>query len=54
MAPHDPGHPGEIVREECFESLGPTVTAAAEVLGVTRKALSDPELLAKRAGPSDP
>jgi len=38
---HDPGHPGEIVREECLKPLGLTVTAAAEALGVTRKALSD-------------
>jgi antitoxin HigA-1 len=34
-------HPGEIVREECLKPLGLTVTAAAEALGVTRKALSD-------------
>lgn len=38
---HDPAHPGEIVREECLDRLGLTVTAAAAVLGVTRKALSD-------------
>jgi antitoxin HigA-1 len=38
---HDPAHPGEIVREECLRPLGLTVTAAAEALGVTRKALSD-------------
>lgn len=38
---HDPVHPGEIVREECLKPLGLTVTAAAEALGVTRKALSD-------------
>lgn len=38
---HDPAHPGEIVREECLKPLGLTVTAAAEALGVTRKALSD-------------
>ena len=37
---HDPAHPGEIVRE-CLKPLGLTVTAAAEALGVTRKALSD-------------
>jgi addiction module HigA family antidote len=41
MAMHDPAHPGEIVREECLKPLGLTVTAAAEALGVTRKALSD-------------
>lgn len=41
MEIHDPAHPGEIVREECLKPLGLTVTAAAEALGVTRKALSD-------------
>ena len=41
MQMHNPGHPGEIVREECLKPLGLTVTAAAEALGVTRKALSD-------------
>jgi addiction module HigA family antidote len=41
MEMHDPGHPGEIVREECLKPLGLTVTAAAKALGVTRKALSD-------------
>jgi addiction module HigA family antidote len=41
MDMHDPAHPGEIVREECLKPLGLTVTAAAEALGVTCKALSD-------------
>jgi addiction module HigA family antidote len=41
MEMHDPAHPGEIVREECLKPLGLTVTAAAEALGITRKALSD-------------
>jgi addiction module HigA family antidote len=41
MEMYDPPHPGEIVREECLKPLGLTVTAAAEALGVTRKALSD-------------
>ena len=41
MEMHDPAHPGEIVREECLKPLSLTVTAAAEALGVTRKALSD-------------
>ena len=41
MEMHDPAHPGEIVREECLKPLGLTVTAAAQALGVTRKALSD-------------
>ena len=38
---HTPPHPGEIVREECLEPLGLTVTRAAQGLGVTRQALSD-------------
>lgn len=37
----NPAHPGEIIREDCLKPLGLTVTAAAEGLGVTRKALSD-------------
>ena len=41
MEMHDPAHPGEILREECLKPLGLIVTAAAEALGVTRKALSD-------------
>jgi addiction module HigA family antidote len=41
MDMHDPAHAGEIVREECLQPQGLTVTAAAEALGVTRKALSD-------------
>jgi addiction module HigA family antidote len=41
MDMHDPAHPGEIVREERLKPLGLTVSAAAEALGVTRKALSN-------------
>jgi addiction module HigA family antidote len=41
MEMHNPAHPGEIVREDCRKPLRLTVTAAAEALGVTRKALSD-------------
>ena len=43
-----PPHPGRIVRQECLEPLGLTVTAAAKGLGVTRKALS--ELLNGKSG----
>ena len=50
MEMHDSAHPGEIVREECLKPLGLTVTAAAEALGVTRKALS--ELLNGHSGVS--
>ena len=41
MAMHDPPHPGEAIRELCLEPLGLTVTAAAEGLGISRKALSE-------------
>lgn len=35
-----PAHPGGFVKSEVIEALGLTVTRAAEVLGVTRAALS--------------
>jgi addiction module HigA family antidote len=41
MAMHNPPHPGGIVRRQCLEPLGLSVTAAAKGLGVTRQALSD-------------
>ena len=50
MAMHDPPHPGGIVRRQCLEPLGLTVTRAAEGLGVTRQALS--ELVNGRTGVS--
>ena len=48
MPMHDPPHPGEHVRHDCLEPLGLTVTRAALILGVTRKALS--ELVNGRSG----
>ncbi|HKS06809.1 MAG TPA: HigA family addiction module antitoxin [Gemmatimonadaceae bacterium] len=36
-----PVHPGAIVRHECLEPLGLTVTHAAKVLGVSRQALNN-------------
>ena len=48
MAMQNPPHPGGIVRRQCLEPLGLTVTRAAEGLGVTRQALS--ELLNGRTG----
>ncbi|MFO1068029.1 MAG: HigA family addiction module antitoxin [Geminicoccaceae bacterium] len=42
-----PAHPGGFVRSEILEPLGLSVTAAAQVLGVTRPALS--ALLNERA-----
>ena len=44
----DPCHPGEIVKYECLEPLGLTITRAAKGLGVTRQTLSD--LINERAG----
>ena len=41
MPMKNPPHPGEVIRELCLEPAGLTVTAAAEVLGVTRKTLSE-------------
>jgi addiction module HigA family antidote len=37
----NPPHPGGIVRRQCLEPLGLSVTEAAKALGVTRQALSD-------------
>ena len=41
MRMKNPAHPGRIVRSACIEPLGLTVTAAAQVLGVTRQALNN-------------
>jgi addiction module antidote protein, HigA family len=38
---HNPSHPGELVRFDCLEPLGLSVTKAAEALGVTRQALNN-------------
>ena len=38
---YDPPHPGRIVRRQCLDPLGLTITRAAQELGITRKALSD-------------
>ncbi|MDF0672770.1 MAG: HigA family addiction module antitoxin [Nitrospira sp.] len=43
-----PPHPGRIVRQECIEPLGITVTDAARHLRVTRQALNN--LVNGRAG----
>ena len=48
MPMHDPPHPGGIVRRQCLEPLGLSVTEAAKGLGITRQALSD--LLNGKAG----
>lgn len=41
MKMKNPPHPGRIVRQECLEPLGLTVTEAAKVLGITRQALNN-------------
>lgn len=46
----NPSHPGELVRHDCLEPLGLTVTRGAQVLGVSRKALDN--LVNRRAGVS--
>ena len=43
-----PPHPGRIVRQECIEPLGLTITAAAKHLRVTRQAINN--LVNERAG----
>ena len=45
-----PTHPGEIIREDCVNALGLTVTATAKGLHISRQSLS--ELLNGRAGVS--
>jgi addiction module HigA family antidote len=37
----NPPHPGRIVRDECLEPLGLSVTEAARGLGVSRQALNN-------------
>jgi addiction module HigA family antidote len=37
----NPAHPGRIVRHDCLEPLGLSVTQGAKVLGVSRQALNN-------------
>ena len=48
MSMKDPPHPGRIVRQDCLEPLGLSVTDAAKALGVSRNALS--EIVNERRG----
>ena len=48
MAMQNPPHPGGIVRRQCLDPLGLSVTKAAEHIGVTRQSLS--ELVNEHAG----
>jgi addiction module HigA family antidote len=45
---HNPPHPGGIVRRQCLDPLGLSVTRAAEGLSITRQALS--ELVNEKVG----
>ena len=40
MLMYNPPHPGNVVRRQCLEPLGLTVTEAAKGLGVSRNTLS--------------
>jgi addiction module HigA family antidote len=41
MPMKNPPHPGRIVRQDCLDPLGLTITEGAKVLGVTRQALNN-------------
>jgi addiction module HigA family antidote len=41
MPMKNPAHPGRSIRNACLEPLGLSVTAGAEILGVTRQALNN-------------
>ena len=41
MPMKNPAHPGRIVRHDCLEPLGLSVTAGAKILGVTRQTLNN-------------
>ena len=41
MRMKNPPHPGRLVKYECLEPLGLSITKAAEILGVTRLTLSN-------------
>jgi addiction module HigA family antidote len=48
MSLNNPPHPGGIVRRQCLEPLGFSVTKAAQALGVARQTLS--QLVNGKAG----
>ncbi len=41
MPMKNPPHPGRIVRQDCIEPLGLTITGAAKALRITRQALNN-------------
>ena len=48
MPMKNPPHPGRVVRQDCIEPLGLSVTKAAELLSVSRQTLSN--LVNEKAG----
>ena len=48
MPLYNPPHPGGVVRRQCIEPLGLSLSRASEGLGVTEQALSD--LINERTG----
>ena len=48
MPMKNPPHPGRIIRQDCIEPLGLTVTSAAKLLAVTRQTLNN--LVNEKAG----
>lgn len=48
MPMKNPPHPGRVVRQDCIDALGLTVTRAAELLRVSRQTLSN--LVNEKAG----
>jgi addiction module HigA family antidote len=48
MPMKNPAHPGELVRHDCLEPLGLTITEAAKALNVTRQTLNN--LVNKKSG----
>src|ERR1700691_535536 len=41
MPMKNPAHPGRIVRHDCLEALGLSISEGAKILGVTRQALNN-------------
>ena len=48
MPMKNPPHPGRIIRDDCLQPLGLSVTSGAKILGVSRQALNN--LVNQRAG----
>jgi addiction module HigA family antidote len=48
MPMKNPPHPGRIIRDDCLQPLGLSVTSGAKILGVSRQALNN--LVNERSG----